>query len=100
MRFKVTHVWAEQKGEECAWACYDCFSSESTEHWIRIFAGKRYDCIRDCDRWEFGLVDGAELEKAYEKYRKDFIRGFTREMLKFVQKKKLLMRSAPKKGEN
>lgn len=96
---KVTHIWAEQEGEKEAWISYDCFCAESTEHWIRMFASKRFDCVRDCDRWNFGLETESELKKAYEKYRKDYIRGFAREMLKFVEKKKSLMRSKPKKED-
>lgn len=84
---KVTHVSVEKLGHDKAWTYIDCFTRESTEHWIRMFAGKRFDTITALDELELGD------EKEYNKYRKDFIRGFTAEMKELVKRKKLMLRT-------
>lgn len=84
---RVTHTSVEKLGHDRAWTYIDCFSRESTEHWVRIFAGKRYDTITALDELNLGA------EKEYIKYRKDFIKGFTAEMKELIKKKKLLIRS-------
>lgn len=86
MARKLTHLEAEKLGEEQAWINYACFWQHTPEHWVAIFAGKRFDNIVDDDRWELGS------EGAYKKYRADFIRGFRREISKYIDKKKIMAR--------
>lgn len=94
----ITHVTVEKQGEHDAWTNACCFTWESTERWVRMFAGKRYDCIRDDDRLKIG--EDEKAVKEYEKYRKDYIRGFAREMHKIIEQKKNMMRSKPSKDDN
>lgn len=84
---QVTHVSMEKFGKDKAWTYIECFTKESTERWIRMFAGYRYDTIIAID--ELNLND----DKVYNNYRKDFIRGFTSEMKELIRRKKSLLRS-------
>lgn len=64
--------------KSCAKAYKDCFTSESTEHWVRRFAKSHYETIY--------LVQIDQYDnKLSKKYEKVFIDNFTDLMLKHIE---------------
>lgn len=64
--------------KNCAKAYEDCFTSESTEHWVRRFAKSHYETI-------YLVQIDQYSNKLSKKYEKVFIDNFTELMLKHIE---------------
>lgn len=83
MRGKIYKTGAEIKrvAKEYVKSNAMCFDCNSTEKWVRIYAGKRYETFEAVQRYDYDNI----LPK---KFRKIFVDTFTEGMLEVIEQKK------------